>query len=123
MTQPDVAERVGVHPVTVAKWESGVQQLKARRQERLATTLQVPIEWFSDPSVSRGTEQRPPATIEQKAAAWDLLVSLLRVVARSRTSTGPEEPMQLVERLLAEIGAVPEHPPADQPARERRHAG
>lgn len=66
------------------------------------------------------TEQRPSATIEQKAAAWDLLVSLLEVVATSRGAGGAapagsrQEAVARVDALLREIESARQAPGQDE---------
>lgn len=45
---PQVAEALGVHPITVSKWRTGTQPIEPARLPALAEFLGVTVEWLRD---------------------------------------------------------------------------
>ncbi len=60
LTQEEVAERIGVHPISYARWESGKRTPRLQYIERLANFFKVPTRYFfttddyQSPSDSKG---------------------------------------------------------------------
>lgn len=56
LTQSQLGEAVGVHEVTVSRWEGGKQQIAGRYLERVAKALKVPFEMLFQDSEKVGPE-------------------------------------------------------------------
>ena len=72
LTQSQLAEEVGVHPVTVSKWEAGSQKLSGDNLVRVAKKLGVTVEALSDinENVSRENAGVAPGPIDSDPFFW-----------------------------------------------------
>ncbi len=73
--QSDLAARLGVHKITVAKWETGVEPVGAASQQLL-------YRLFKDPKAFEAS--RPPARVRKKATAPILLPLTRRRATEAR---------------------------------------
>lgn len=81
MNQKTMANRIGVKPATVEKWETGKMDPRANRLQMLASLLNVPLLWLiagsqkvPDPAAGVTREQM----LLQKIADLDSIIDLLK---------------------------------------------
>ncbi len=81
MSQKTMANRIGVKPATVEKWENGEMDPRANRLQMLASMLNVPLLWLI-----AGSQKVPDPTagitnremMRQKIADLDSMIDLLK---------------------------------------------
>ena len=81
MSQKTMANRIGVKPATVEKWESGNMDPRANRLQMLASLLNVPLLWLiagsqQVPDPKAGITNRE--MMLQKIADLDSMIDLLK---------------------------------------------
>ena len=81
MSQKTIANRIGVKPATVEKWENGKMDPRANRLQMLASLLNVPLLWLiagsqkvPDPSAGITNQEM----MLQKIADLDSMIDLLK---------------------------------------------
>ena len=81
MSQKTIANRIGVKPATVEKWENGKMDPRANRLQMLASLLNVPLLWLiagsqKVPDLSAGITNQE--MMLQKIADLDSIIDLLK---------------------------------------------
>ena len=81
MSRKTMANRIGVKPATVEKWESGKMDPRANRLQMLASLLNVPLLWLiagsqQVPDPKAGVTSRE--MMLQKIADLDSMIDLLK---------------------------------------------
>lgn len=81
MSQKKMADRIGVKPATVEKWEAGKMDPRANRLQMLASLLNVPLLWLIAGSQKVPTSTTATTNQEmmlQKIADLDSMIDLLK---------------------------------------------
>ena len=81
LSQAELAEKVGAHPITVSKWERNVGRPRLTQLSRLANTLSIPPEEL--------LRQRPGPE-EMVDLETDPVIQAVRAWARATNRRGPQ---------------------------------
>lgn len=67
LNQSDLAERIGVEPATVSRWETGAVRPRTKKIKKIAQMLERPVEWFQEPTVSVSEFDARLKVLEERA--------------------------------------------------------
>lgn len=113
LTQPQLADRMGVHPWTVSHWENGRMDLPAAKVPGLSKALKVRIPWLLMESDEGGPAMPKGIVRKQKRVNWNHLNNVTKARARAKAELerlrgvrGPYVPRESPKR-------APDSPPND----------
>ena len=97
MTQPELAEKVGVKKSAVAKWESGrVSEIRRSNLQRLSEVLDI------DPNLLLGKEMEPMIEEKEPITAIDGFTEKQRKLI-DFAKTVPEDKAEMILRVIQSI--------------------
>lgn len=59
LTQAELAEKIGVEPPSVSRWEGGEMAPRPKMIHKIAEALEVGVEWLMSPAADQKTELKP----------------------------------------------------------------
>ncbi|MBI4914112.1 MAG: helix-turn-helix transcriptional regulator [Acidobacteria bacterium] len=90
LTQNELAERLGIHPMTLSKWERGEQIPRRTTLLALGETLGVSVDWLES---GRGSEPQAQVSIETQLLASAILLA-------DRLTQAFQQPVPIEKRAL-----------------------
>ena len=105
MTQAELAERIGVHEMTVRRWESGERMPDAEAIQKISQVLGVPIsELLTETAEVSSSESKESRNELPGLAYWGGVADNARNVALRGDSEYIADVSQLLRRALASLG-------------------
>ena len=95
LTQPELAERIGVAYQQIQQYERGVSRIGASRLQRIAAALDVPITFFFAPE----SEMRSSGRARRRQSVFDLMQTAdsVRIVKAFHKIRNPKKRQMLVD--------------------------
>lgn len=124
MTQEELAEAVGVHSVTVSKWERGTQEVSGRYLPKLAEALGIPVNQLMGltENVSReNPEHQPPADATRALERFDISAAKVRDDLTPGLRFAAQRLMDLASELMSLTKASGGETEAERKARLLRY--
>jgi DNA-binding transcriptional regulator YiaG len=118
LTQSQLAEAIGVHEMTLRRWENGLRVPNADDLQRLATVLNTSVAYLMDETdnMAPPEETQFPAMMNA-AIGGDHSVNVTGTVNGLKTAGTARESKNATQNIIIRVGDVhmefPEHTPVD----------